>query len=237
MPLRQGTDKKEAVLTAYGITEAGTKKLLHIAHGSKENYDAVKSFFQDMKQRGLEDPLLVVSDDAPGPKKAIGECFSNSLHQLCQVHKMRNILCKLPRGIQTEIKSLIERVFRAKDYETGMKMGRDLVQTFKDRYPSAMECLEKALPSVLMCLKFPVEHRKKIRTTNLLERLFGEAKRRSKVIPRFPTESSCMTLMYATMIDASKKWRGVKIDPIINKRIDELWKNLFGEVREQTGAA
>jgi len=78
LPLRQGTNKKEAVLCAYGITAAGTKKFLHIASGSKEDYDAVKSFLQDMKQRGLENPLLVVSDDAPGPKKAIRECFSNS---------------------------------------------------------------------------------------------------------------------------------------------------------------
>ena len=174
LPLRQGTDEKEAVLCAYGITEAGTKKLLHIAQGAKENYDTVKAFLQDMLQRGLEQPLLVVSDDAPGPKKAIRECFPDSLHQLCQVHKMRNILCKLPKDMQSAMKQLLQRVFTAKDYATGMKLGEDLVRQFQDRYPSAMEALKKALPYVLTCLKFPEAHRKRIRTTNVLERLFGE---------------------------------------------------------------
>lgn len=229
LPLRQGTDEKEAVLCAYGITEAGTKKLLHIANGSRESYDAVKSFLQDMIQRGLEEPLLVISDDAPGPKKAVTECFPNSLRQLCQVHKMRNILSKLPGDVQEEMKQLIQRVFKARDYDTGLKMGEDLVKKFGDRYPSAMECLKKALPNVLTCLKFPKAHHKKIRTTNLLERLFGEAKRRSKVIPRFPTESSCMTLMYATLIDSSRKWRGVRMTVSIFQELEALWNHTMPE--------
>jgi len=223
LPLRQGSDEKEAVLCAYGITQAGTKKLLHIAQGSKENYDAVKSFLQDMIQRGLEQPLLVIRDDAPGPKKAVKECFPDSLHQICQVHKMRNILCKLPKDVQEEMKKLIQRVFTAKDHDKGLELGKDLIKKFKDRYSSAMECLEKALPDVITCLRFPKDHRKRIRTTNLLERLFGEGKRRSKVIPRFPTENSCMTLMYATLIDSSKRWHGVKMTVSIFQELETLW--------------
>ena len=233
LPLRQGTDEKEAVLCAYGITHAGTKKLLHVTNGSRESYDAVKSFLQDMIQRGLEEPLLVISDDAPGPKKAVMECFPNSLRQLCQVHKMRNILSKLPRDVQKEMKKLIERVFRAKDYDTGLKMGEDLIRKFGDRYPSAMECLKKALPNVLTYLKFPKAHHKKIRTTNLLERLFGEAKRRSKVIPRFPTESSSMTLMYATLIDSSRQWRGVRMTVSTFQELGALWEKTMPEAARQ----
>lgn len=223
LPVRQGTDEKEAVLVAYGITEVGTKILLHIDVGSKESYDSVKSFIHDMLQRGLKIPLLVISDDAPGLRKAIKECFPNSMYQLCQVHKMRNILSKLPKDMMPEMKKLIQRVFNAKDYEEGIKLGKELAAKFKDRFPSAMECLEKALPNVLTCLKFPKPHRKKTSSSNLIERLFGEGKRRTKVIPRFPTEKSCLSLFYATLIDSSKRWNGVKMTVTIMQELDSLW--------------
>jgi transposase-like protein len=106
LAVRQGTDEKEAVLVAYGITEAGNKLLLHIGLGSKESYDCCKAFIHDMLQRNLKIPLLVISDDCPGLRKAIKECFPNSLYQLCQVHKMRNILAKLPQALKEEMKKL-----------------------------------------------------------------------------------------------------------------------------------
>lgn len=229
LAVRQGTDEKEAVLVAYGITEAGTKILLHVALGSKESYDCCKTFIHDMLQRGLRIPLLVISDDSPGLRKAIKECFPDSLYQICQVHKIRNILAKLPRYIQKEMKKLIDRVFNAKDYDEGIKLGRELVAKFKDRFPSAMECLEKALPEVIACLKFPKSHRKRISSSNLIERLFGEGKRRTKVIPRFPTERSCLTLFYATLIDSSKRWHGVRMSVEIMQELDKLWKEVMPE--------
>ena len=229
LAVRQGTDEKEAVLVAYGITEAGTKMLLHVALGSKESYDCCKTFIHDMLQRGLRIPLLIISDDAPGLRKAIKECFPDSLYQICQVHKMRNILAKLPRYIQKEMKKLIDRVFNAKDYDEGIKLGKELIVKFKDRFSSAMECLEKALPEVITCLKFPKSHRKRISSSNIIERLFGEGKRRTKVIPRFPTERSCLTLFYATLIDSSKRWHGVRISVEIMQELDKLWKEVMPE--------
>lgn len=235
LPLRQGSEEKEAVLVAYGITEAGTKTLLHLALGVKESYDSCQSFIHDMQQRGLGKPLLVVSDDSPGLRKAIRECFPESLFQLCQVHKMRNILCKLPHDMRKEMKRLIRRVFEAKNYAEGMKLGKELVQQFQGRFPSAMECLEKALPLVLTCLKFPRAHRKRISSTNLLERLFGEGRRRTKVIPRFPTEKSCLTLFYATLIDSSRRWYGVKMTVEIMEALTELRQTAQPSVRKDTG--
>ena len=229
LAVRQGSDEKEAVLVAYGITEAGNKILLHIALGNKESYDTCKAFIHDMLQRNLRIPLLVISDDAPGLRKAIKECFSNSFYQICQVHKMRNILCKLPRDMQKEMKKLIDRVFNAKDYDDGIRLGKELVAKFKDRFPSAMECLEKALPQAITCLKFPKSHRKRISSSNLIERLFGEGKRRTKVIPRFPTEKSCLTLFYATLIDSSKRWYGVRMSIDIMQELDKLWEKVIPE--------
>lgn len=224
--LRQGTDKKEAILAAYGITSAGNKVLLHIEQGSKESYDVCKGFIHNMKARGLNEPLLVIRDGNPGLKRAVRECFPNSFYQHCQVHKMWNVLGKLPDNIRMQMKGLIHQAFYAKTHEEGLKTGLGIIAEFKGRFPSAMECLEKDLEEVLTCLKFPVEHRKRIRSTNLLERLFEEGRRRTKVIPRFPTEMSGMKLVYAVLIDASKKWQGVKMTVEVMDELRKLWQEV-----------
>jgi len=224
--LRQGTDEKEPVLVAYGITSAGNKVLLHIEAGNKESYDVAKGFIHNMKERRLGDPLLVISDGNPGLKRAIRECFTNSFYQHCQVHKMRNILAKLPEEVRAQMKSLIGKAFRAKTYEEGLSKARNLISEFKERFPSAMECLEKDLEASLTCLKFPQVHRCRIRTTNLLERLFGEARRRTKVLGRFPTETSGLKLIYAVLIDASKNWHGVKMTVEAMEELRLLWQQV-----------
>jgi transposase-like protein len=221
--LRQGTDEKEPVLVSYGITSAGNKVLLHIEAGNKESYDVAKTFIHNMKDRGLAEPLLVISDGNPGLKRAIRECFGNSFYQHCQVHKMRNILAKLPEEVKAQMKSLIGKAFKAKTYEEGLDKARAIIKEFKGRFTSAMECLEKDLEATLTCLKFPAVHRTRIRTTNLLERLFGEARRRTKVLGRFPTETSALKLIYAVLIDASKNWHGVKMTVEAMEELRKLW--------------
>jgi len=97
---------------------------------------------------------------------------------------MRNILSKLPKKIEKEMKPLIKQVYYASSHEEGLKLGHELIARFKSRYTSAMECLEGDLAECLTYLKFPQVHWKIIRTSNLLERTFGEGKRRTKLIPQ-----------------------------------------------------
>jgi transposase-like protein len=222
LALRQGTDEKEGVLVAWGVTEEGKKVLLHIDRGERESYDCWKAFVEDMLLRGLNEPLLVIRDGNPGLKKATREGFPYSLYQRCQVHKMRNILSKLPRDMQGKMKRLIHQAFYAKDYPEGLKVAKDIIARFQDEFPSAMECLAEGLEEVLCVLKFPATHRKSIRSTNLLERLLGESKRRTKVIPRFPTEKSCLSLVYAVLIDASLNWLGLRMTPKIIEELNQL---------------
>jgi transposase-like protein len=229
LPLRQGIKEKEGVLCAYGILGNGKKVLLHLALGSRESYDSWLSFLHDMTARGLDEPLLVTSDKDKGLKKAVREVFPHAFKQPCLAHKMRNILCKLPKKIEKEIKPLIKQVYYASSYEEGLKLGHGLIARFKDRYTSAMECLEGDLAECLTYLRFPQAHWKVIRTTNLLERTFGEGKRRTKVIPRFPTESAGLRLLYATLITASQSWKGVRMPPDIWFEIELLRREAFGE--------
>lgn len=222
VPARQGSGEKEGLLCAYGLTEEGHMVFIHLALGSRESYDSWISFLHDMTARGLNEPLLIISDGQPGLRKAIREVFPRSLKQRCQVHKMRNILCKLPKGAVREIKGLVQQVFLAPDYTTAQRRARSLISRFKARYTSAMECLEEGLEECIVYLKFPREHHRRIRTTNLLERTFGEGKRRTKVIPRFPTEGSCLKLFYATLVTASRGWHGVKMTPKILRELEHI---------------
>lgn len=221
---RQGTDEKEGVLSAYALLADGRPVLLHLDLGPRESYDAWLGFLQDMSARGLQDPLLVIFDGAPGLKKAVRRMWPRAFRQRCQVHKMRNILCKLPRLGQGQMKRLIEQVFRAPSYAGALKRGRALIARFRDRYSAAMECLERDLEECVTHLRFPAAHHRRIRTTNRLERLMGEGRRRTKVIPRFPTERSCLALLYASLVTASKRWRGVKMTPAAIKQLQLLRK-------------
>jgi transposase-like protein len=233
LPLRQGTREKEGVLCAYGILEIGKKVLLHLALGSRESYDAWLCFLHDMTARGLKEPLLVTSDKHKGLKKAVREVFPHAFKQPCLAHKMRNILSKLPKKIEKEMKPLIKQVYYAQSYEEGLKLGHELIARFKDRYTSAMECLEEDLAECLTYLRFPQAHWKVIRTSNLLERTFGEGRRRTKVIPRFPDESAGLRLLYATLITASQGWKGVRMSPDIWLEIELLRREAFGEPNQR----
>ena len=142
---------------------------------------------------------------------------------------MRNILAKLPRLMQAKMKGLVQQVFLAPTYVAALKRGRDLIAKFKDRYPAALECLERDLEECVTAPRFPEVHHQRIRTTNRLERLNGEGRRRTKVIPRFPTERSCLTLLYASLVTASQRWRGIPMTPAILRQLQNL--------RTETGAS
>lgn len=222
LAVRRGTKEKEGVLAAYCITGDGKKVLVHLALGSRESYEDWLGFLQDLGARGLFVPLLVVRDGRPGLIKAIGEIWPEAFQQHCQVHRMRNILTKLPKKAICHIQPLIQKVFWGKSYKQAMRLGKEIIERFRNLYPSAMECFEKDLPECLTYLKFPEEHAKVIRTTNLMERTLGEARRRTKVIPRFPTEQSCLSLVFGVLIRASQKWRGVRMTPKILHELEEL---------------
>jgi transposase-like protein len=196
--------------------------LLHLAVGDKESTVCWKSFFQDMKQRGLTEPLLAVIDGNSGLRKAVRESFPDAWVQRCQVHRMRNILCKLPEKARPGLKKLIQKAFTAASYKKGLEQAQGIVATYREQFPEAMKCLANDVEEVLTALRYPESHRKRIRTTNLLERLFGEGRRRAKVIPRFMSEKSGLSLMFAVLVDGSASWRGVKVTAAVNRQLEEL---------------
>jgi putative transposase len=135
---------------------------------------------------------------------------------------MRNILCKLPEKARPGIRKLLQKAFTAQNHKAELERAQAIVAMYEQEYPEAMKCLATDLEEVLTALRFPETHRKRIRTTNLLERLFGEGRRRSKVIPRFMSEKSGLSLMFAVLVDASAGWHGVKITPASAQQLEAL---------------
>jgi transposase-like protein len=113
-----------------------------------------------------------------------------------------------------------------------LEQAQGIVAAYQEEYPEAMKCLATNLEECLTALRFPEGHRKRIRTTNLLERLFGEGRRRSKIVPRFMNESSGLSLMFAVLVDASAHWRGVKISAAVLNQLEALKPN--SEPKETT---
>ena len=229
--------RKEPVLAAYGIREDGSKVLLHVGPGNRESTANWQTFLQEMTRRGFKTPLLVATDGNPGVMRAVEEVFPQALRQRCQKHKMSNILGKAPKEAAELLKNEIHKAFHADTYEAGLRTAREVIERYRTRFPAAMACLEEDLEACLQSLKLPKAHHKRVRTTNLLERLLGENRRRVKVIPHFFAEKAGMKLIYASLLAASQKWRGVRMDPFIARALDDLWEQVFGQTRKVTWAA
>jgi putative transposase len=226
--------RAEPVLCAWGITTQGSPVLLGLAPGSDEGHDPWAGFLDELTTRGLRPPLLVITDGAPGLIGAVEVCFPRSLRQRCLIHRCRNLLARVPKHVQAEVKAAFWAVFDELDAEPGeaaVAQARQRAHAFADRYgkryPAAVACLLDTLPELTTFLRFPREHWARIRHTNLIERTFGETRRRVKVIGRLPGERSCLSLVWAVLDRASRGWRGVVMTPTAVRLLQELRRQLL----------
>ncbi len=228
---------REAVLAAWGILADGKKALLHLAPGTKEDTASCMEFFRDMRRRGLPDPLLVVSDGAPGVIRAIEECFPRSARQRCLAHKLRNLASKVPEDVWPEFKTRAAACYQAASPALARVLRDDIAATYGRDLPAAVACLDEDFEAAIAHLRFPLGHRRAIRTTNLLERLFGEERRRTKVIPHAFGERAVLKLMYAALIRAAEHWRGVRITEFERRQLKALRDELDKEFTARTAPA
>ena len=228
---------REAVLAAWGILADGKKALLHLAPGTKEDTASCKEFFQDLRRRGLPDPLLVVSDGAPGIIRATEECLPRTVRQRCLVHKMRNLESKVPEDVWPEFKARAAACYQAASPALARLLKDDIVATYGRDLPSAVACLEDDFEACIAHLRFPLGHRRAIRTTNLLERLFGEERRRTKVIPHAFGVRAILKLMYAALIRAAERWRGIRIGEFERRQLRAIRDELDKDFAARTAPA
>jgi transposase-like protein len=228
---------REAVLAAWGILDSGAKVLLALSPGTKEDTACSREFLRDLKARGLTDPVLVISDGAPGLIRAIEEVFPKSLRQRCLAHKLRNLEGKVPEERWREVKAMAAACYQAISPLVARLMQEEFVKRYERELPSATACFLDDFEACIAHLRLPIAHRRAIRTTNLLERLFGEERRRTKVIPHAFGERAVLKLMYASLIRAAQTWKRVVISDFELKQIEELRKELNAEFRQATEVA
>lgn len=218
--LKQQANCSQAVLVTWGILRDGSKVLLHMSLGNKESADSWLEHFRSLVSRGMLTPLTVTSDGAPGLIKAIEGMWPEAERIRCWVHKMRNVLDKVPDDQREAVKRLLFDIRDAPDHQIGQARAKAFIEQYKIKLPSATACFEDDLEASLNHLKLPSLHHKSIRTTNLVERGFEEERRRSKVIPKFRTEKECLKLVFAVLWRASQRWLKVKFTEIERRQLE-----------------
>jgi transposase-like protein len=225
---------REAVLAAWGITSQGNKVLLGLLPGTKEDTVSCKEFLRDLKSRGLIDPVLVATDGAPGLIRAVEEVFPRSLRQRCLAHRIRNLEAKVPAELWPEVKGQAHAAYRASSPALARLTRDEFVKRFETELPSATRCFLDDFEACIAHLRLPIAHRRAIRTTNLLERLFGEERRRTKVIPHAFGERAVLKLMFAALLRASQTWQRVVINEFESRQIEDLRNELDEEFRQRS---
>ena len=216
--------RREPVLAARGFAATGAKVLLHLMAGSKEDAETVSAFFQDMRTRGLGDPLLVVSDGAPGIIKAVETCFPRSARQRCLAHRMRNLAAKAPEDLWPEFKARVSAAYQAPSRAIARDLAAGVLADYQAELPSATACFGDDFEACIAHLRMPITHRRAIRTTNLLERLFVEERRRLKIIPNAFGEKAVLKLMFGAMIRAAERWRAIRVSELERRQMRAVFR-------------
>ena len=195
-----GEGCKMPILAVVGIAETGERDVLAFRVGDRENEQAWKDLLDELKGRGVKAIDLWVSDGNQAMLNAITKKFPDSARQRCVVHKMDNVLSYVPTKQQEQLKPELKALFYQKDRQAADQAVAAFVEKYRSVYPTAIECLQRDLEACLTFYAYPKEHWKTIRTNNIIERLFGEVKRRShKMAAAFRNEGSCLLLFYAVI--------------------------------------
>jgi putative transposase len=195
-----GEGCKMPILAVVGIAETGEREVLAFSVGDRENEQAWKDLLEDLKGHGVKEIDLWMSDGNQAMLNAITKKFPDSARQRCVVHKMDNVLSYVPTKQQDQLKPELKALFYQKDRQAADQAVAAFIEKYRSIYPTAVACLQRDLEACLTFYSFPKEHWKTIRTNNVMERLFGEVKRRSHTMAAaFRTEESCLLLFSAVI--------------------------------------
>ncbi len=200
-----------ASLIAVGVTEEGYREVIGCEVADSESEGTWAEFFKDLKTRGLKGIKLIVSDDHPGLTNALDKHFQGVPWQRCQVHFMRNLLTHLGRSSAGIYMSLLQDVFATRTKEEAQERGKVLIAKLREaKKEKIADWVEENLEDCLGVYAIPEKHRIKLRTTNMVERLNEEIKRRCQVIRVFPNRESALRMVSANCMEASDKWLDAK---------------------------
>lgn len=202
-----GVVQSTAVMVVCGINAEGRREVIGIELMPEESKDAYLSLFSSLKERGLDKPALIISDAHKGLISAIAEGFPGTLWQRCKVHFMRNIMAHISQKGKNEVAECLKEIWLAPTKEAALARAKEFCQTFVKRYPKTVETLENGLEDSLTYYAFPKLDHRKISSSNMLERLNREFRRRSKVVTVFPSTEAYLRLLTTYVIDYTNDWQ------------------------------
>lgn len=198
--------RAKGLLIATGINAEGYREVLGFTIADGESELSWSQFFVGLKARGLKDVDHITSDDHGGLHNAIKKHFSMAVWQRCQTHFSKNMLDKTPQKLQPEIKQALNDMYNAPDIEKAKTRKAQIFEQFEKSAPKAVSLLDENFEDVMAVFNLPEKYRKRLRTSNSIERLNEELRRRERVIRIFPNEDSLIRLMGAVLIELHEKW-------------------------------
>jgi putative transposase len=195
-----------ALLVCVGVDEEGIREVLAVEVAGTEKGAAYASLLRGLIDRGLSGVRLVVSDDHEGIKAAVAGELPGTEWQRCVVHFERNVLAHVPASEMSEVAEDLKAIFKVRREKTARELAKGFVELYGSRFPKAVSVFEAGIDDALSYLTFPGNHHARLRTTNMLERLFREVKRRTRVVGVFPNEVSASTLATKIALRSSEQW-------------------------------
>jgi putative transposase len=195
-----------ATVVAVGVNSEGWRQVPGIAAGPSEDHAFWTSFLRSLLRRGLKGVVLVVSDAHEGLKQAIAKVLHGATWQRCRVHFMRNLLSSVPKSAQGAVAAIVRTIFAQPDHASAMAQLQKVADGLRPRFTAAAELLEEAAEDVLAHIHFPSEHRRRLHSTNPLERLHKEVKRRTQVVGIFPDRASLIRLVGMLLAEQDDEW-------------------------------
>jgi putative transposase len=203
---QSGTIQPHAVLIALGINTEGRRCVLAVELANRESRSSWRDFLLRLKERGLQGVELVVSDDHPGLRDAIPKVLTEACWQRCYVHFLRNSLDYLPRRGGEDCLRELRWLYDRRDAKEAHSDLAAWLTKWHQRYPKLCSWVEENIEQTLTFYRFPLAHHKHIKSTNMLERLNQEIKRRTHVVRIFPNEKSCLRLIRALSVETHEHW-------------------------------
>jgi transposase-like protein len=203
-------EDRQCILVLMGATPEGRKELVAIADGHRESEESWKALLLDAKSRGLVvDPKLATGDGALGFWKALAQVFPSTRAQRCWVHKLANVLDKMPRRVQPEAKRMLHGIFMAHTREDANRAFDLFVETHGAKSPGATACLAKDREELMAFYDFPAEHWMHVRTTNPIESVFATVRLRTAKTKGSGSREACLAMVFKLMESASKRWKAL----------------------------
>jgi len=196
-----------ATVVAIGVDDQGQRRILGAQSGPSEDHQFWLSFLRQLIKRGLKGVRLVISDAHEGLRQAIAKVITGASWQRCRVHFMRNLLSSVPRSAQDTVAAVVRTVFAAPDHASAMNQLHEVSKMLEPKFPQAAELLQEASEDVLAHMHFPREHRRRLHSTNPIERLHKEVKRRTRVVGIFPTRDSLMRMVGTLLAEQDDEWQ------------------------------